>query len=97
VSRAPGWNLTPNRRAHASARNERVDRSILPSTKETALQHLAGNRDFSGWVVAGLFALFLLSVAVYRVASLNAPEIEAAADSPSTPLPAGPRRHEPER
>jgi hypothetical protein len=58
---------------------------------------LAGNRDFSGWVVAALFVLFLLSVAVYRVASLNVPEVEAAADSPGTPLPAGPRRFEPER
>jgi hypothetical protein len=59
------------------------------------LQRLAGNRDFSGGVVAVLFVLFLLSIVVYRVASSAFPEIEAVAESPSQPLPAGPRKAEP--
>jgi hypothetical protein len=56
---------------------------------------MASNKGFSGWVVAVLFVLFLLSVVVYRVASLNFPEMETAADSPSVPLPAGSHKPEP--
>jgi len=56
---------------------------------------MASNNDLSGWVVAVLFVLFLLSVVVYRVASTSFPEIEAAADSGSRPLPAGPHRPDP--
>jgi hypothetical protein len=56
---------------------------------------MASNKDVSGWVVAALFVLFLLSVVVYRIASLNFPEIEAAADSPGIPLPAGPHQQNP--
>jgi len=56
---------------------------------------LAGNRDFNGWVVAVLFVLFLLSVVAYRVASSAFPEMEAAAEHPGMPLPAGPHKGEP--
>jgi hypothetical protein len=59
------------------------------------LQRLARNGDFSGWVVVVLFVLFVLSIVVYRVASSAFPEVEAVAESPGTPLPAGPRKTEP--
>lgn len=61
------------------------------------MQRMAGHSDFSGWVVAALFVLFLLSVVVYRVASLNFPAVETVAtDATRVPLPAGPRARAPE-
>lgn len=59
------------------------------------MQRSAGNRDVNGWVVVVLFALFLLSLVVYRIASSAFPEVEAVAESPSTPLPAGPHKPAP--
>lgn len=56
------------------------------------MRHSAYHKEFNGWFVAGLFVLFLCSMVVYRVASTSFPEIEAAAESPSTPLPAAPHR-----
>jgi hypothetical protein len=47
------------------------------------VQHSASRKDFNGWVVAGFFLLFLLSVGVYRVASLSFPTVEAVAEAPS--------------
>jgi hypothetical protein len=55
----------------------------------------AGKSDLSGWVVAILFMLFIISVAVYRVASVDFPALEASAESSGVPLPAGPRHPEP--
>jgi hypothetical protein len=59
------------------------------------VQRAAGKSDLSGWVVAILFMLFIISVAVYRVASVDFPALEASAESSGVPLPAGPRHPEP--
>ena len=59
------------------------------------MQRAAGSNDLSGWLVAVLFVLFLISVVVYRVASADLPAMEAAAESPGIPLPAGLHRPEP--
>jgi hypothetical protein len=68
--------------------------------KENAPRHLPsnhapGSKDLNGWVVAGLFMLFLCSLAVYRVASLNSPvQEETTAENHRMPLPAGPRKYD---
>jgi hypothetical protein len=61
------------------------------------LQRLGSRKDLGGWFVAALFVVFLLSIVVYRIASWNYPAVEAVAESPSTPLPAGPRRYDARR
>ena len=61
------------------------------------VQRAAGNNDLGGWAVAVLFVLFLISVVVHCVASVDFPamEADAAADSRGIPLPAGPHRPAP--